>query len=373
MKRRRFLRDAAGAGLVLGSGLASLSAAPPLPGRDSDLSRVEAKYYRKLPDREIECVLCPRLCRLGDRERGYCGVRENVGGTYITLVYGKVCSFNVDPIEKKPFFHFLPGTPALSVATVGCNVNCKFCQNWEISQVRPEQVAHRDMSPEAVARAAAEDRCPSIAYTYTEPTVFIEYMMDTAAAARKRNVRSVVVTGGHINPEPLRDLLEVVDAVKVDLKGFTQDFYTKYVRGELRPVLDAIRAVGRSPAWLEIVYLVIPTLNDREALIRKMAGWVRDEVGTHVPVHFSRFMPMYLLKNLPPTPVSTLERAREAALDEGLKFVYVGNVPGHPAENTFCPGCGQTVIERAGYRVRETHIEKGRCDKCGETIAGVWT
>lgn len=373
MKRRRFIRAAAGAGLVLGTGLPSFSAGQPVPGRKSDLSRVEAKYYRKLPDREIECVLCPRLCRLGDKERGYCGVRENIGGTYYTLVYGKVCSFNVDPIEKKPFFHFLPGTSALSIAAAGCNVNCKFCQNWEISQVRPEQIDHRDMPPEAVARAASEDRCPSIAYTYTEPTVFIEYMMDTAVAARKRNVRSVVVTGGHINPEPLRDLLEVVDAVKIDLKGFTQDFYTKYVRGELRPVLDAIRAVSRSPVWLEIVYLVIPTLNDREELIRETARWVRDEVGDHVPVHFSRFMPMYLLKNLPPTPVSTLERSREAALDEGLKFVYVGNVPGHPAENTFCPGCGQTVIERAGYGVRGIHIIEGRCEKCGEAIAGVWT
>jgi pyruvate formate lyase activating enzyme len=198
-------------------------------------------------------------------------------------------------------------------------------------------------------------------------------MIDTAEAAKKMGVRNVVVTAGHINREPLADLLQVVDAVKIDLKGFTQDFYTKYVRGELRPVLDAIRTVSRSRAWLEIVYLVIPTLNDRTDLIREMAHWIKGEIGDHVPVHFSRFVPMYLLKNLPPTPVSTLERSREAALAEGLKFVYVGNVPGHPAENTFCPSCGTTVIERAGYRVRNAHLEKGRCEKCGQPIAGIWT
>jgi len=373
LKRRRFIRDAAGAGLALGAGAASLSVPRPAASTGPDLSHVEAKYYRKLPDREIECLLCPRLCRLGDRERGYCGVRENVGGVYRTLVYGKPCSFNIDPIEKKPFFHFLPGTEALSIATVGCNVNCKFCQNWEISQARPEQVAHRDMSPREVARAAADGRCPSIAYTYTEPTVFIEYVMDTAVAARDKGVRSVVVTGGHINPGPLEDLLEVVDAVKVDLKGFTQEFYTKYVRGELRPVLEAIRTIRRRPVWLEIVYLVIPTLNDSEATVREMARWVRDEAGTATPLHFSRFLPMYLLKNLPPTPVSTLERARTAALDEGLRYVYVGNVPGHPAESTFCPGCGRTVIERSGYRIGGIHMKKGRCEQCGETIPGVWT
>lgn len=373
MRRRRFLQGAAGLGLMIGSGLASTTGRRDDGDRRPELSQTEARYYRKLPDREIECLLCPRFCRLGDKERGYCGVRENVGGIYYSLVYGKVCSFNVDPIEKKPFFHYLPGTTALSIATAGCNVNCKFCQNWEISQARPEQVYHRDMPPEAVARAASTERCPSIAYTYTEPTVFIEYMIDTAVEARKKGVGNVVVTGGHINPEPLRDLLDVVDAVKVDLKGFTQDFYTKYVRGELKPVLEAIRAVSRSRAWLEIVYLVIPTLNDRAESIREMARWVRDEIGAQVPVHFSRFLPMYLLKNLPPTPVSTLERARQTALDEGLKFVYVGNVPGHAAENTFCPGCGAMLVERAGYQVRMSHINRGRCETCGEAIAGVWT
>jgi pyruvate formate lyase activating enzyme len=373
VNRRSFLRGTAGAGLALGAGLPSLCGHLSALNGGSDLARVEARHYVKLADREIECRLCPRFCRLGDKERGYCGVRENVGGTYYTLVYGKVCSLNVDPIEKKPFFHVLPGTTALSLATAGCNVNCRFCQNWEISQARPEQVETIDLSPEAAAARAADARCPSIAYTYTEPTVFFEYMVDTAARARRKGIRNVVVTGGHINAEPLAELLSVVDAVKVDLKGFTEDFYTRYVRGELGPVLETIRAVAGSKAWLEIVYLVIPTLNDRMDLIREMARWIKNEAGADVPLHFSRFHPMYLVKNLPPTPVSTLEAARRTALEEGLRFVYVGNVPGHGAEDTVCPGCGTTVVARTAYRIDAVRIDKGRCEKCGTTIPGLWT
>jgi len=373
VRRRDFVRGAAGVGLALGAGLPCLRGRLAALGAEPNLSRVEARYYVKLPDREVECRLCPRLCRLGDRERGYCGVRENIGGTYYTLVYGKVCSLNVDPIEKKPFFHVLPGTSALSLAAAGCNVNCKFCQNWEISQVRPEQIDHFDLTPDAAAARAKDSGCASIAYTYTEPTVFFESMYDTAVRSKRLGVKNVVVTAGHINPEPLADLLDVVDAVKVDLKGFTQDFYKEYVRGELKTVLETIQTVARSKVWLEIVYLVIPTLNDRMDLIREMAKWVRNEAGAHFPVHFSRFMPMYLVKNLPPTPVSTLEAARETALGEGLRFVYIGNVPGHEGETTFCPGCRQAVVRRVGYRVEAVRLKGGRCDKCGTPIPGIWT
>ncbi len=375
MDRRDFILTAAGAGLCLGGGL-------PLPcsGHDatrrrlsrSDLSRVEARYYRRLPDREIECELCPRRCRLGDKERGYCGVRENIDGTYYTLVYGKPCSLNVDPIEKKPFYHFLPGTDALSLATAGCNVNCKFCQNWEISQVRPEQVENFDLPPSDIPDLATKYRCPSIAYTYTEPVVFFEYMYDTAVEARKRRIRNTVVTGGHILEKPLEDLLDVVEAIKVDLKAFNQEFYTSYVRGELQPVLDAIRKIGRSPLWLEVVYLVIPTLNDSVSEIRKMSKWLHDEVGPNVPLHFSRFHPMYLMKNLPPTPLSTLERAHDVAREEGLHFVYVGNVPGHRGENTYCPSCRRRIIRRSGYLIQEIHIREGACEYCRTPIPGVW-
>jgi pyruvate formate lyase activating enzyme len=372
MKRRAFLRGAAGAGLAVGAGFPALCVRMAAQSGQPNLSRVEARYYVKLPDREIECRLCPRLCRLGDKERGYCGVRENQGGTYYSLVYGKACSLNVDPVEKKPFFHVLPGTRALSMATAGCNVNCKFCQNWEISQVRAEQVEHFDFPPEAAAAKAVSSGCPSIAYTYTEPTVFFEYMYDTAVRAKRRGVRSLVVTGGHINPEPLADLLAVVDAVKIDLKGFTEGFYKTYVRGALKPVLEAIRAVAGSKVWLEIVYLVIPTLNDRPEDILEMARWVRNEAGADVPLHFSRFHPMYLVKNLPPTPLSTLVAARETALAQGLRFVYIGNVPGHEAESTYCPGCGRTAIQRTGYRIEAVRLTKGKCEKCGTPIPGIW-
>jgi pyruvate formate lyase activating enzyme len=372
VKRREFIRSAAGAGLVVGTGLPSLCSNPYAFADEGSLSRVEARYYRKLPDREIECELCPRTCRLGDKERGYCGVRENQGGTYYTLVYGKACSLNIDPIEKKPFFHFLPGTNALSMATAGCNVNCKFCQNWEISQVRPEQVDNRDLPPETIAAQAEAYGCPSIAYTYTEPIVFFEYMYDTAVQALKRKVRSVVVTAGHIKPEPLQDLIQVVDAIKVDLKGFTQKFYTDYVRGELRTVLETIRTVAKSRRWLEIVYLVIPTLNDSMADIREMARWVKNEAGDCVPLHFSRFQPLYLIKNLPPTPVSTLEAARDTALAEGLRFVYLGNVPGHPGENTYCLNCAKAVIRRTGFMVEDIQIKGGKCKFCGTPVPGIW-
>ncbi len=373
MQRRTFLKNAAGTGLVLGTRLPEICGDLALFGPPPGLSRVEARYYRKLPDREIECLLCPRLCRLGDKERGFCGVRENDGGTYRTLVYGKVCSVNIDPVEKKPFFHFLPGTSALSMATAGCNSNCKFCQNWEISQVRPEQVDNYDFPPEAAALQAEQNRCRSIAFTYTEPVVFFEYMYDTAVKAREKKVRSVVVTSGNINQEPLRDLLEVVDAVKVDLKAFDERFYTDYVRARLGPVLESIRTIARSGTWLEIVYLVIPTLNDSPASIREMAKWVKNEAGDQVPVHFSRFQPMYLLKNLPPTPTATLDMARETALAEGLKYVYIGNVPGHQAESTYCPGCGRRIIGRNGYRIETMDIAGGKCRHCGHQIPGVWS
>lgn len=377
MKRRQFFKTAGATALLTSSGLIKQ-----IPGLfldlyafagNENLSKVEARYYKQLPDQEIECHLCPRLCRLGDKERGYCGVRENIGGKYYTLVYGKACSINIDPIEKKPFFHFLPKTFALSLATAGCNVNCKFCQNWEISQVRPEQVEHLDFPPAVVVDYAQKYNCPSIAFTYTEPIVFYEYMYDTSKEARLRRVRSTVVTGGHVNPEPLKDLTKVVDAIKIDLKAFNQDFYTSYVRGDLKTVLDAIKIVARSGVWLEIVYLVIPTLNDDPDEFRRLSQWLMKEIGPDVPLHFSQFHPMYLVKNLPITPVSTLERARNIALEEGIHYVYIGNVFGHQAENTFCPRCKNMVIERIGYEINKIEIKEGKCKFCNNPIPGIWS
>ena len=372
MDRRTFFKTTAAVSALSCSGAASLLSEMYAFSQDANLSRVEAKFYKKHADREIECTLCPRFCKLGDKERGYCGVRENIGGTYYTLVYGKACSIHVDPIEKKPLFHFLPSSSALSIATAGCNVNCKFCQNWEISQVRPEQIRHVDFPPDLVARTAEKYNCPVIAYTYSEPVVFYEYMYDTAVESRQKNIRNVVITGGHINPEPLVELIKVVDAIKVDLKAFTQDFYTQYVRGELQPVLDAIKIIAQSKVWLEIVYLVLPTLNDNSEDIRRLSSWLLEEVGPDVPVHFSRFHPMYLLKNLPSTPVSTLEQVHKIAQEEGLRYAYIGNVAGHNAENTFCPNCHKMVIERTIYQIHKIEIRDGKCAFCGNPIPGIW-
>ncbi len=379
LKRREFFKySLAGAGGALCSNL--ITKIPFLAIPDSayalsstgKLSHIEAKYYKKLEHNEIECQLCPRKCKVGDRERGYCGVRENQKGGYYTLVHGLACSFHQDPIEKKPFFHFLPGTNAFSIATAGCNLNCKFCQNWEISQARPEQTYNIELSPEAVADYALKGNSRSIAYTYTEPTVFYEYMLDCARAGRKKGIRSVMVSAGFIQPEPLVELCKELDAVKIDLKAFNEKYYQEICRGKLQPVLDCLKELKRIGVWYEIVYLMVPTLNDNMDDIRKMCAWMLKDLGTDVPVHFTRFTPLYLLKNLPPTPVSSLEQARKIALDSGLKFVYVGNVAGNEGESTYCPKCKKIVIGRYGFTITQMNLQKGKCKFCGEKIPGVW-
>jgi len=372
--RRNFLKAAALPGLAACAGylpVPSLAGAP--SSRESDAQfTVEAQYYQKLPHKKIKCTLCPRECIIDDRERGYCGVRENRGGTYYTLVHSRVVSAHVDPIEKKPFFHFLPGTLAFSIATAGCNVNCKMCQNWEISQIRPEQARATYAPPQKVATLAQQSGSASIAYTYTEPVIFYEYMLDTSQAGRAVGVKSVVVTGGYIEPEPLKKLCRYVDAIKVDLKAFSEKFYRDVVNGELKPVLDALVTMRKLGMWSEIVYLVVPTLNDSDEELKGVARWIKSELGPDVPIHFSRFHPMYLLKNLPPTPLKTLERAKAIADAEGLHYVYIGNVPGHPAENTYCPACRRVVIERVGYTIASNNLRKGKCRYCQHAVAGVW-
>lgn len=351
-----------------GGGIVPALAAP----EDDSKFTVEAKFYEKLPYKKIKCKLCPRECVIDDRERGYCGVRENRGGRYYTLVHSRVCTAHVDPIEKKPLFHFYPGTMAFSVATAGCNVNCKMCQNWEISQVRPEQVRSTYVPPARLAALARQYRCPSIAYTYSEPVVFYEYVMDSAEAAHAQGVRSVVISGGYIQRDPLLKWCRAVDAIKVDLKAFSEKFYKDVVNGELKPVLDALVTIRKHGTWTEIVYLVIPTLNDSDAEFKALARWVKSNLGPDVPVHFTRFHPQYLLTNLPPTSVETLERAKAVADTEGLHYVYIGNVPGHPAESTYCPKCRRMIVERLGFTVASTHIKRGKCEYCRQTIPGVW-
>ena len=343
------------------------------PVDPDELPAREASWYKKLPEQMIECQLCPRGCQVADTERGSCGVRENRRGTYYTLVHSLPCTTHVDPIEKKPFFHVRPGAHALSFATAGCNVECKFCQNWEISQYRPEQVKGVWLPPGDLAGAAKRAGVPFLSATYSEPVVFWEYVRDTAIEARRHGVRSTVVSNGFIQEQPLKDVLPYLTAVKVDLKSFREACYRDVVRGELKPVLRTLELIRASGVWLEIVVLLVPTLNDSEEEARDLSRWVRATLGPDVPVHFSRFHPTYRLTNLPPTPVATLERAWEAAKAEGLHFAYLGNVPGHPGGNTRCPGCGATLVERVGFEVVKQVLNNGACPACARAIPGVWT
>jgi len=333
---------------------------------------VEARYWESLQSKRVECTLCPKKCKVDDLERGYCGVRENKDGKYYTHVYAAPCSVHPDPIEKKPFYHFLPGTKAFSLATAGCNMDCAFCQNWQISQVRPEQVEAFYMPPETVASYAVESGCRSIAYTYTEPVVFYEYMYDCAAASRELGVRNVMISNGYIQEKPLRELCRVLDGIKVDLKSYREKYYREVCAGELKPVLDALEIIHDEGVWLELVYLMVPTLNDSEAEIEELCAWVHEKLGDDVPLHFSRFHPQYRLKHLPATPVGHLERACRIAGSTGLNYVYLGNVVGHSSESTRCPACGKVVVGRVGYTILETAIEHGKCANCGNKIAGVW-
>jgi len=375
LNRRSFLMCAAGAGIAGGLNCLAQPLAPArsgAPGEDDAQFVAEARFYEKQPNKKIKCKLCPRECAVGDKERGYCGVRENRDGVYYTLVHSRVCAAHVDPVEKKPLFHYLPGSQAFSLATAGCNVNCKFCQNWDISQARPEQIPADYIPPKMVAELAAKWRCPTIAYTYSEPVIFSEFLMDAADAGHEAGIRSVVVSNGFIQDEALRAAYGKMDAVKIDLKAFTDSFYQKVVTGQLKPVLDTLVTLRKMGKWTEIVYLMVPTLNDSDAELSGLARWVKENLGTDVPLHFTQFHPDYLLKNLPITPVPTLERARQMALAEGLHFVYIGNVPGHPAQNTYCPKCQRVLVERVGFEIRQMLIRKGACPYCKQAIPGVW-
>lgn len=321
----------------------------------------------------VKCLLCAQGCLIEEGKKGQCRTRINIGGDLRTLSYGHPITMHIDPIEKGPFFHFLPGSLALSLATAGCPLQCKFCQNWHISQAHPEDYSASFTPPEAITSVAKEHRNPVIMFTYNEPTVFVEYLTDIARQARTQDMRPVLISCGFMTREPLDEMCETLDAIKIDLKGFSKEFYQRVCSAELEPVLRSIRQVAKSRAHLEIVNLVVPTLNDSDEMFMDLAEWVIGEVGPDVPLHFTRFSPEYQLRNLQPTPVATLERAREIAMAKGLRFVFVGNVPGHPGNSTYCPACGETVIERTGFFVQEVSLENGACRSCGEPIPGVWT
>ncbi len=328
--------------------------------------------YTSLKGGDVRCELCPHQCRVSKGKRGICRVRENRDGKYYSLVYGNPCAIHPDPIEKKPFFHVLPGTISYSLATAGCNFQCKFCQNWEISQASPEDVFSFDFPPEAIVKKAKEVGAHSIAYTYVEPTIFYEYMLDIALLTKKAGLLNVTHSNGFINPAPLRNLSKVLDAANIDLKGFSESFYRELCGGDLLPVLEALKILKTEKVHLEITNLVIPTKNDDISMVREMCIWIKKELGPETPIHFSRFYPLYKLRTLPPTPVSTLEKARAVASDVGLEYVYIGNIPGHEAEHTFCPKCKKRIIQRTGYMVGEVNLKAGKCKFCGKPIPGIW-
>ncbi|MGQ9688631.1 MAG: AmmeMemoRadiSam system radical SAM enzyme [Desulfobaccales bacterium] len=331
-----------------------------------------ALFFQTLPDKAVKCLLCPRHCQVRDGDRGDCGVRENRGGTYYTLVYGNPCAVHLDPVEKKPFFHVLPGTTSYSIATAGCNLHCKFCQNWEISQALPEDTYNFDLPPEEVVAEARQTNAASIAHTYVEPVIFYEYMLAVGRLAKRAGLLNVCHSAGYVNPEPLEKLADVLDAACIDLKAFHNKFYRDLVDGELEPVLNTLKILRRRKVHVEIVNLVIPQHNDRPQEISAMCGWIRDNLGPLTPLHFSRFYPMHKMLNLHPTPANTLMQARDLALKAGLKYVYIGNLPGNEAENTFCHACGKQIIARRGYMIGEIAMKDGKCGHCGAAIPGLW-
>jgi len=320
----------------------------------------------------VKCELCPTNCELGDYQVGACSVRVNREGRLFSMVYGRPCAVHIDPIEKKPFFHLIPRSTAFSVATAGCTLSCKFCQNWEISQARPEKTRNYDMPPEKLVDLAVKNKCRVIAYTYTEPTVFYEYMYDTAKLAKERGLINTMHTCGYINPKPMEELAPYIDAANVDLKSMDDGFYQDVCGGRLQPVLDTLKLMRKEGLWIEVTNLAVPTLNDREDNFRRLAGWVAENLGTDTPIHFSRFLPYYKLKDLPPTPPMTLKLARDTAMKEGVKYVYIGNLRGVPGENTYCPSCGRMIIQRVGYYVGQMLVRDGKCAYCGYRIAGIW-
>ncbi len=333
----------------------------------------EAKRYRKLGDGKIQCLSCAWKCVISEGSRGVCGTKVNVGGKLLDLVYGRVSSAAIDPIEKKPLYHFYPATPTLSVATIGCNFKCPWCQNWFIAHVDVDKYFKRlpYVPPEAVVETARELESPIISFTYNEPTIWFDYAMDVAKEAKKLGFKIVFVTNGFFCDEFLDEAAKYIDAANVDIKAFKKETYTKLVKGRLEPVLQAVEELKKKGVHIETTLLLIPTVNDDMEEVKALAKWQHDVLGPDTPLHISRFHPDYMFMDVPPTPLSTMEKAYKVAKEVGLRYVYLGNVPGHESENTYCPSCGKLVIGRFGFEVVEWNIEDGRCKFCGEKIAVV--
>ncbi|GLI32987.1 AmmeMemoRadiSam system radical SAM enzyme [Desulforhabdus amnigena] len=351
-----------------------LNPAGTYPKEQKGKTMQEARFYEKLDNEKVRCHLCAHECVIGPGKRGICMVRENQQGILYSLVYGKLISHQIDPIEKKPLFHFLPGSRAYSIATVGCNFQCLHCQNYEISQyprLYDKKIIGEDTTPEELVAKVRVSRSASIAYTYTEPTIFSEFAYDTAVLARQEGIRNVFVSNGFMTEASAKAMAKVLDADNIDLKGFSDDFYRNICKAKLQPVLDTIVRMKELGVWIEITTLVIPGLNDSENELKAIAKFIKS-IGPDIPWHVSAFYPTYKLLDRPRTPASTLQHAREIGLEVGLRYVYTGNIPGDEGENTYCYACGELLIERAGFTVRANHLREGTCPKCAARIDGIW-
>ncbi len=321
---------------------------------------------------KVQCELCPKECLIAPGESGECRIRVNLDGKLVAVTYGHPCAVHVDPVEKKPLFHFLPGTRIFSIATVGCNLHCKNCQNWQISQEDPENVIAEPLPPERLPEAAKAYQCKSVAYTYTDPAVYYEYALDGCIKTHEAGLKNVLVTAAYINKAPFEKLCRFVDAANIDLKSMSEEFYRDICDATLTPVLNALVLAKSMGVMVEVTNLVIPTLNDSDDDLRKLSRWIAENLGRETPLHFSRFHPDYLMKNLPPTSGTALDRAREIAVGEGLRHVYIGNITRKDAENTFCHGCGNLLIGRRGYMILENRVSNGACPDCNTEVYGIW-
>ncbi|MFH1721963.1 MAG: AmmeMemoRadiSam system radical SAM enzyme [Candidatus Altiarchaeota archaeon] len=332
-----------------------------------------AEFWEKVSENDVKCGLCSHRCVIADSVRGVCGVRENRGGKLFSLVYGKAIAASADPIEKKPLYHFLPGTLSFSVATIGCNFRCLNCQNADISQLRKAgEVSGRDLSPEEVVEQALDYGCKSISYTYTEPTIFYEYACDIGILARKRGLKNNFVTNGYMTSEVIEDASSFLDAANVDLKAFSEEFYQRVCGARLAPVLDSLKLLKEKGVWVEVTTLIIPTLNDSGDELSAIASFICDELGADTPWHVSRFHPDHRLTDLERTPMETIKLAIEVGGEAGLRHIYAGNVPHDETENTCCPNCRELLVERVGFGVEKNSLTNGTCPSCKEKIAGVW-
>ncbi len=331
----------------------------------------QAMWWHKLANNLVQCDLCPNNCRLKPGQTGLCRARKNINGQLYSLNYGRAVAVHIDPIEKKPFFHFLPGAKAYSLAAAGCNLRCQYCQNWDISQVSPLDIKTPYQPPAEIIAQAEQAGAPVIAFTYSEPVVFYEYILDIARLAHQRGLKTVMVSSGYINPQPLKELLPYLDGIKIDLKAFDDKFYQKITKGHLSPVLNTLKIIHQAHKHLEIVYLLIPGENDSPAEISKMSRWLKQNLGAEAILHFSRFYPQYKMLNKPPTPVATVKEARRLALAAGLKYVYTGNIADAEGQTTYCPD-GSIAIKRRGFFVVENNLKNGRCPD-GTLIPGVWS